>query len=108
MLWCKREVEIFLHTFLNLKSKNIIKCAVPQIERKRGKFTGESNLSEDPNITKTKIKANELNRIFYWTQFKICSNIETFKNKKQELSQTFPVINSTDLAVRVWSNHKTL
>lgn len=51
--------------FLNLKSKNIIKCAVPQIERKRGKFTDESNLSEDPNITKTKIKANELNRIFY-------------------------------------------
>ena len=46
----KREVVILLNIVLNFKSKHIIKGAIAQIERKLGKLTCESNLSEDPNI----------------------------------------------------------
>ena len=45
----EREV-ILLNAVLNFKSKHIIKGAIAQIERKLGKLTCESNLSEDPNI----------------------------------------------------------
>ena len=62
---------IFLNEFLNLKSKHIIKGAIGQIEKKQGKITCESNPSEDCNM------------------------------KKQKLDQTFPVINSVDIALRV-------
>ena len=41
---------ILLNTVLNFKSKHNIKGAIVQIERKLGKRTRESNLSEDPNI----------------------------------------------------------
>ena len=46
----EREVVILLNIVLNFKSKHIIKGAIAQIERKLGKLTCESNLSEDPNI----------------------------------------------------------
>ena len=46
----KREVVILLNIVLNFKSKHIIKGAIAQIERKLGKLSCESNLSEDPNI----------------------------------------------------------
>ena len=46
----EREVVILLNIVLNFKSKHIIKGAVAQIERKLGKLTFESNLSEDPSI----------------------------------------------------------
>ena len=46
----EREVVILLNIVLNFKSKHIIKGAIAQIERKVGKLTCESNLSEDPNI----------------------------------------------------------
>ena len=46
----EREVVILLNAVLNFKSKHIIKGAIAQIERKLGKLTCESNLSEDPNI----------------------------------------------------------
>ena len=46
----EREVVILLNIVLNFKSKQIIKSAIAQIERKLGKLTCESNLSEDPNI----------------------------------------------------------
>ena len=46
----EREVVILLNTVLNFKSKHIIKGAIAQIERKLGKLTFESNLSEDPSI----------------------------------------------------------
>ena len=45
----EREVVILLNIVLNFKSKHIIKGAIAQIERKLGKLTCESNLSEDPN-----------------------------------------------------------
>ena len=41
---------ILLIRVLNFKLKHIIKDAIEQIERKLGKLTCESNLSEDPNI----------------------------------------------------------
>ena len=44
------EVVILLNIVLNFKSKHIIKGAIAQIERKLGKLSCESNLSEDPNI----------------------------------------------------------
>ena len=44
------EVVILLNIVLNFKSKHIIKDAIAHIERKLGKLTYESNLSEDPNI----------------------------------------------------------
>ena len=46
----EREVVILLNIVLNFKSKHIIKGAIAQIERKLGKLTFESNLSEDPSI----------------------------------------------------------
>ena len=46
----ERKVVILLNIVLNFKSKHIIKSAIAQIERKLGKLTCESNLSEDPNI----------------------------------------------------------
>ena len=46
----EREVVILLNIVLNFKSKNIIKGAMAQIERKLGKLTCESNLSEEPLI----------------------------------------------------------
>ena len=47
----KREVAILLNIVLNFKSKHIIyKGVIAQTERKLGKLTCESNLSEDPNI----------------------------------------------------------
>ena len=46
----EREVVILRNIVLNLKSKHIAKGALAQIERKLGKLTCESNLSEDPNI----------------------------------------------------------
>ena len=41
---------ILLNIVLHFKSKHFIKGAITQIERKLGKLTSESNLSEDPNI----------------------------------------------------------
>ena len=46
----EREVVILLNIVLNFKSKHIIKDAIAHIERKLGKLTYESNLSEDPSI----------------------------------------------------------
>ena len=46
----EREVVILPNIVLNFKSKHIIKGAIAQIEKKLGKLTYESNLSEDPNI----------------------------------------------------------
>ena len=46
----KREVLILLNIVLNFKPKHIIKGALAQIERKLGKLTCRSNLSEEPNI----------------------------------------------------------
>ena len=46
----EREVMILLSIVLNFKSKLIIKGAMALIERKLGKLTCESNLSEDPSI----------------------------------------------------------
>ena len=36
----------FLNMFLNCKSKHVIKGAIPEIEKKQNKLTGESNPSE--------------------------------------------------------------
>ena len=47
---------ILLKIVLDFKSKHVIKGAIAQIKRKLGKFTSESNLSEDPNIKKQKLK----------------------------------------------------
>ena len=46
----EREVVILLNIVLKYKLKHIIKGAIAQIERKLGKLTCESNVSEDPNI----------------------------------------------------------
>ena len=46
----EREVVILLNIVLNFKSKQIIKGAIGQIERKLGNLSCESNLSEDSNI----------------------------------------------------------
>ena len=46
----EREVMILLSIVLNFKSKLIITGAMVLIERKLGKPTCDSNLSEDPNI----------------------------------------------------------
>ena len=46
----EREVVILLNIVLNFKSKHIIKGAIAQIERKLGKLTYESRLSENPKI----------------------------------------------------------
>ena len=46
----EKEVVILVNIVLNFKSKHFIKGAMAQIERKLGKLTCESNLSEDPNI----------------------------------------------------------
>ena len=55
----EREVMILLSIVLNFKSKLIIKGAMALIERKLGKLTCESNLSEDPNIQKQKLKQSK-------------------------------------------------
>ena len=53
----KREVAILLNIVLNFKSKHIIyKGVIAQTERKLGKLTCESNLSEDRNIWKQILK----------------------------------------------------
>ena len=46
----KREVVILPNIVLNFKPKYIIEGSIAQIERKIGKLTYKSNLSEDPNI----------------------------------------------------------
>ena len=46
----EKEVMILLSIVLNFKLKLIIKGAMALIERKLGKLTCESNLSEDPSI----------------------------------------------------------
>ena len=46
----KIEVVVLLNMVLNFKPKQIIKGEIAQIQRKLGKLTCESNLSEDPNI----------------------------------------------------------
>ena len=46
----EKEVVILLNIVLNFEAKHIIKGAIAQIERKLGKLSCESNLSEDPNI----------------------------------------------------------
>ena len=94
----EREVVVLLNIVLNFKSKHIIKGAKAQIETKLGKLSCESNLSEDPNIPKQKVKKTK--------RFKSSWKSKTFKNKKWEILQTFPIINMTDLAVRVWFNRK--
>ena len=55
----EREVVILLNIVLNFKLKHIIKGAVVEIERKLDELTCESNLSEDPQYIKTKIKTNQ-------------------------------------------------
>ena len=52
MLLYKREVVILLNMSLNFKSKHIIKVLIGQSERKQGKLTCESNLSQDLNLKK--------------------------------------------------------
>ena len=46
----EREVVILLNIVLHFKSKQIIKGAIGQTERKLGNLSCESNLSEDSNI----------------------------------------------------------
>ena len=46
----KGKVVISLNIVLDFKSKHIIKRAIAKVERKQGKLTCESNLSEDPDI----------------------------------------------------------
>ena len=55
----EREVVILLNIVLNFKIKHIIKGAIVQIKTKLGKLSYESNLSEDPNIQKQKLKKNK-------------------------------------------------
>ena len=55
----ERKVVISRNIVLNFKSKHIIKGAIVQIERRLGKLTCESNLSEEPNVKTTKIKTNQ-------------------------------------------------
>ena len=52
-----KELMNFLNIFLNCKSQHVIKCAIPEIEKKQNKLTYESNPSEkcEQNIT-NKIK----------------------------------------------------
>ena len=52
----EREVVILLNIVLNFKSKQIIKGAISQIERKLAKLTYESNPLENPSIKKQKLK----------------------------------------------------
>ena len=50
---------ILLNTFLNIKSKHVIKGAVGQIEKKQGKLTREQIPSENLNIKKQKLNQNK-------------------------------------------------
>ena len=77
MLLYEREVVILLNMFLDFKSKHIIKGAIAQIERKQDKLTCESNLSEDPNIKKEKLKQTKRLKCVFNKQFEICNHVET-------------------------------
>ena len=46
---------ILQNMFLSLKSKYIIKGEIAQIEKKQGKLSCQSILSENPNIKKRKL-----------------------------------------------------
>ena len=50
MLWYKRAAVLLLNMFLDFKSKQIIKGAIAQVERKQGTLTWELNPSENLNI----------------------------------------------------------
>ena len=58
---------ILLNIFLNFKSKHIIKGAIALLERKLGKITCESNLSEDLNIKKQRLKQTKRFRCVFFT-----------------------------------------
>ena len=71
---------ILLNTFLSLKSKYIIKGSIAQIEKKQGKLTCESILSEKTNIKRQKLNQNKtslVKRVFFsfTTRFTIGSVI---------------------------------
>ena len=94
----EREVVILLNTVLNFKSKHIIKGAIAQIKKKLVKLINKSNLSEDSNISKQKLKQTK--------RFKPSWKTKNFENEKWGFLQTFPIINMANLAIRAWFNHK--
>ena len=94
----EKEVVILLNTVLNFKSKHIIKGAIAQIKKKLVKLTNKSNLSEDSNISKQKLKQTK--------RFKPSWKTKKFENEKWGFLQTFPIINMANLAIRAWFNHK--
>ena len=59
---------ILLNTFLNFKSKHIMKDTIAQIEKKQVKLTCESNPSEDPNVKKHKLRPIKKLKLYFLLQ----------------------------------------